>query len=146
MSNLLEHARREMRAAGLYDADADYGGAIGPAVERMVENFDAEGHSGYSASLALSIFAKVAAFEPLGPLTGADDEWTEVSRGMWQNKRCSHVFKGEDGRAYDINGRVFRESSGACYTNSESRVYVEFPYTPHTEYVQVAAPDDPADS
>lgn len=41
------------------------------------------------------------------------------------------------GKAYDINGKVFKESDGCCYTNKDSRVYIDFPYTPKTEYVKV---------
>jgi len=51
------------------------------------------------------------------------------------------VFKDETGEAYDINGKVFREPSGSCYTSFESRVPVTFPYTPTTEYVDVVEPD-----
>src|SRR5574343_1025542 len=107
--NLVLHAEKELQIAGLFDKDSDYGGMLGPAIMKMVREFSAEGHSGYSASLALKIFEKVASFEPLTPLTGADDEWHEIGDGEWQNVRCSHVFKGADGRAYDIQGRIFRE-------------------------------------
>jgi hypothetical protein len=142
MSNTLEHARTEMQAAGLYDADADYGGMIPEAVEQLIEVFDEQGHSGASASLVISLLEKLLRFEPLGPLTGADDEWVEVTDGMWQNRRCHHVFKGADGRAYDIDGRVFVEPDGTAFTSNESRVFVEFPYTPHTEYVNLATPTE----
>ena len=83
MSTLLEFARAEMRAAGLYDTDADYGGAIPVAVEEIVEVFAEQGHSGASASIVTSLLGKLLRFEPLCPLTGADDEWTEVSDGLW---------------------------------------------------------------
>lgn len=139
MSNLVKHAEVEMKVAGLYDEDAGYGGMMPEAVMELVKVFSEQGHSGFSANLCLSIFNKVARFEPLAPLTGEDDEWREVEDGLWQNKRCSHVFRGSDGRAYDIHGRTFREPNGACYTGPGSRVYVEFPYTPTTEYVDVDA-------
>lgn len=54
-----------------------------------------------------------------------------------QNKRCSHVFKDKDGNAYDIDGKVFREPDGCCFTSKDSFVPVTFPYTPKTEYVDV---------
>lgn len=136
MSNLELHARKEMEIAGLFDKDSDYGGMLGEAVMKMIKVFDDEGHSGFSANLAISIFEKVARFEPLTPLTGADDEWMEVGDDTFQNVRCSHVFK-KDGEAYDIEGRIFREPSGSCYTSFESRTPVTFPYTPTHEYVDV---------
>jgi hypothetical protein len=83
-------------------------------------------------------------YEPLGPLTGEPDEWVDHGYCM-QNNRCSHVFKQADrfdGQAYDIQGKVFREPSGACYTCSDSFVPITFPYTPTTVYVDVPATKD----
>jgi hypothetical protein len=80
------------------------------------------------------------AYEPLGPLTGEPDEWNEVGPGVFQNNRCSHVFKDAsqfDGQAYDLNAVVFREPNGACFINRDSRKVVTFPYTPKTVYVDV---------
>ena len=68
----------------------------------------------------------------LAQVTPANDTAAAI-----QNHRCSHVFKGPDGRAYDINGRIFCESNGCCYTSRDCRVYIEFPYTPKCEYVDV---------
>lgn len=144
MSNLEEYAKSEMQRAGLFDKDSDYGGMIGDAVMKMIKVFADEGHSGVSAPMAINIFERVARFEPLTPLTGADDEWMEVGEGTWQNIRCSHVFKEADGRAYDMQGKVFREPNGACYTSRDSRVYLTFPCTPKIEYVDVTPPADAA--
>lgn len=160
---LKDFAKHELELAGFFDKDSMYGGILGEAVLKMIDQFAEEGHSGMSASIAISVFEKLARFEPLRPLTGEDDEWNDISdngftafaitepdedaqevidaingghggRRLWQNKRCSHVFKDENG-AYDSQGRVFREPSGACFTNAESRVPVTFPYTPKVEYV-----------
>lgn len=108
MSNLELHAKKEMEIAGLFGKDSDYGGLLGEAVMKMVKVFADEGHTGLSANMAINIFQKVARFEPLTPLTGADNEWMEVGPGIFQNTRCSHVFK-EGGEAYDSNGKIFRE-------------------------------------
>lgn len=143
--SLLEHARTELQIAGLFDPDSDYGGMLGEAVMRLMETFSGEGHSGFSAGMAIGIFEKLARYEPLTPLTGADDEWVEVAEEqlsptetapLFQNKRCSRVFKA-GGNAWDIDGRIFREPSGICFTSRDSRVPVTFPYTPTREYVDV---------
>lgn len=136
--NLERYAESELRRAGMFDKDSDYGGMLGDAVMRMVRDFADEGHSGFSSGMTRHLFEQVSAFKPLQPLTGFDDEWQEIGDGMHQNLRCSRVFKDKTG-AYDIDGRVFREPSGCCYTNRDSRVYVTFPYTPVTEYVDVPA-------
>jgi len=143
MSNLEQHAQRELTSAGLFDKDSDYEGMLGEATMRLIRVFAAEGHSGFSASMAVSIFDKLARFQPLCPLTGEDSEWNEVASGAsgqcWQNNRCSHVFKDADG-AYDIQGKIFREKNGATYTSRESRVPVIFPYTPKSEVVAAPSP------
>lgn len=139
MSNLEHHARRELELAGLFDEDSDYGGMLGDAVMRLIKIFADDGHSGFSAEMATSLFSKLSRFEPITPLTGGFSEWMQVDDGMYQNRRCGHVFAlGPDGRgAYDLNGKVFREPSGACYTSSDSKTPITFPYTPTTEYVDV---------
>lgn len=141
MSNLELHARKEMEIAGLFDKGSDYGGMMGDAVMKMIKLFADEGHSGFSAGMAINIFEKLARYEPLTPLTGADDEWMEIGEGTFQNVRCSHVFK-KDGEAYDIEGRIFREPNGSCFTSYDSRTPVTFPYTPTREYVDVPADRD----
>lgn len=158
MSNLLNHARNEFRAAGWMDEEGTYSDemqqAICEHVLELLRVFSDEGHSGSTAPYAVNLFKHLAMFEPIVPLTGEDWEWVETARGMFQNKRCSHVFKDEDGRAYDIQGKVFYEWAErpldpdekgypgmhrfkSSYTSRDSRVYVTFPYTPTTEYVEV---------
>lgn len=136
MGNLEQHAEKELRLAGLFDKDSDYGGMLGPAVMELIKTFSSQGHSGFSANLVMNLFNKVGRFEPLLPITGEDSEWNEVRDGLYQNNRCSHVFK-ENGQAYDSKGKVFRDKDGCCYTNKNSRINVTFPYVPKTEYVDV---------
>ncbi len=138
MSNLIEHAKREFKAIGynLNQKKEDPDKWIVENVLELLEVFSNQGHSGTSAPFCINYFKKLAMFEPLGPITGEKSEWMEVGDGVFQNKRCSHVFK-ENGQAYDIDGKIFREPNGVCYTNKDSRVPVEFPYTPKSEYVDV---------
>jgi len=137
-SNLVKHARGELERIGAFDKDKDfYGGMTGNAVMELVKVFAEQGHSGMSASLVRGLFARVANYEPLSPLTGEDDEWNDVGDGLFQNRRCSHVFK-ENGQAFDSEGKVFVEPDGCAYTSWDSRVPVTFPYEPHTERVNVA--------
>jgi len=162
MSNLIKHAKAEFRAAKWVDEDGEYTdemqGMICDHIIKLLEVFSDEGHSGTTAPYTVNVFKKLAMFEPIVPLTGEDWEWCEVSERMgskcWQNKRCSKVFKDEDGRAYDIEGKVFWEWGGtkedpykSHYTCRESRSYITFPYTPHTDYVyrySDATPQQPA--
>lgn len=156
MSNYIRHAMTEFRAAGWVDETGKFSDdmqeAICNHVIKLLEVFGDEGHSGSSAPYTINVFEKLAKFEPIAPLTGEDWEWSDVSEyspdgitfhSWYQNKRCSHVFKDADGRAYDSQGKVFwewwtnpetGERSKSYYTNRNSRVYVEFPYIPKTEY------------
>lgn len=143
-SGLVLHAKREFRAAGYIPLDQPQEDGpnkwIQENVLELLEVCGKQGHSGFSASYCIDMFKKLASYEPLVPLSGDDDEWNEVGDGVFQNNRCSHVFKQADrfdGQAYDIDGRIFREPNGCCYTSRDSCVPVTFPYTPKREYVDV---------
>lgn len=137
MSNYIDHARRELNAIG-YKLDGPL--EDGPNkwvmenIFELLEVFEKQGHSGSSAPYVAAMFQKLANFEPLGPLKGTDDEWNEVGDGIFQNNRCSHVFK-EHGQAYDIEAIIFKDSNGSCYTNRQSRKNISFPYTPERVYL-----------
>ena len=135
MNNYIKHAEMEFKAAG-WDLEQDeMQKLICDQVCELLEVFGKHGHSGTSAPYAINLFKKLAMFEPIAPLTGDDWEWNEIGENTWQNKRCSHVFKGADGQAYDNEGKIFRDKDGCCYISKKSRVNVEFPYKPKSEYV-----------
>ena len=142
MSNLIDHAKREFEISGYIPVgQVQEDGPnkwIQENVMQLLKVFADQGHSGSSAPYCVSMFEKLAMFEPLTPLTGDDSEWAEVSEGVFQNKRCSHVFKQADrfdGQAYDLEGKIFRDPGGGWYTNYHSAVPVEFPYYPEPVYV-----------
>lgn len=144
-STYLHHARDEWAITfpPTGDVDADRMQAlIGRNVVEMVAMFGIQGHSGFSASYTQCYIEKALRFEPFSPLTGAESEWgppLDYGNGSTgqQNRRCSHVFRDGEGRAYDINGKIFEDPDGARYTNKDSRVYISFPYSPTTEVVKV---------
>lgn len=108
MSNLEKHAEREMRLAGLYEADSNYGGMIPDAVMKLVRAHASEGHSGGSHELTFEIFKRVVNFKPLTPLTPDPSEWNDVSESsgkpMWQSNRSPSVFSEDGGETWrDIN-------------------------------------------
>jgi hypothetical protein len=150
--SLKAHAINELDIIGLTEDD-EMNGEMRKHILHMIDEFSKEGHSGFSASYAVSILAKLLKYEPLTPLTGEDSEWMEIAKEMtdpnqgtlYQNKRASHVFKDDSG-AYDINGKVFvehwrdKETDEMCsssYTSMESRVPVTFPYVPTVQYIDV---------
>lgn len=146
----VEHAFREFRAAGWLNNDGEFKDEMQKSICKhvldLLVTFEDEGHSGSSAPYAVDLFSKLALFKPIAPLTGENWEWMEVSDGdsgtLYQNIRCSHVFKDDNG-AWDIDGKVFwewytdedGEKHKSYFTDRESKVPVVFPYTPKTEYV-----------
>ena len=132
----------ELKIAGLFDKDSDYGGMVGKAVQELLKVFEKQGHSGFSANYVASIFNKLVKGETLTPLKGEKDEWNDVSESsgkpLWQNKRCSRIFSEDEGKTgYDTEGKIFIEKGGGSYTSKESHVSVTFPYLPTTEIVNL---------
>ena len=128
---LVEFAKRELEYAGYFDGD-EINKMMADNVLELIETFGKQGHSGLSAPFCIDLFTTLAKYEPLRPLQGTDDEWNQISDDCWQNKRCSKIFKEllPDGtyECYNIEGKVFRDKDGCCFTNINSRTPVEFPY------------------
>jgi len=161
--SLIEHAKTELEIAGLFDETGDfYKGMTGKAVMELIEVFSKQGHSGASAPMVADIFQKLANYKPLGPITGKDEEWVDVSihndtkKTWYQNKRCSALFKdGKDGKAYYIDAIIKRDQNGICwhgyawlneedYKSGDRSKMVgkkghikSFPFTPKTFYIDV---------
>ena len=132
----VNHADRELTLAGFYDKKSGYERRIAYNVTELIKLFADQEHSWASAQHCLAVFNKLAKFEPLTALTGADDEWEEVYYEEWRNTRCHRVFKDTRG-AYDIDTKIFRSPDGFCSVYNDHRTRVEFPYTPRTDYVDI---------
>jgi hypothetical protein len=157
MTNTQSHAKRELEILAKTTPDA----IVTPFTNEILalcEAFGKSGQSGgsapYTASAISQAVKKLMMFETLAPITGEDDEWTDVSTSnngepMFQNNRDSRVFKyGKDGKAYFIEAIVFDGDIGGRFTgngsvthngkNIGSTQYIkEFPFTPKTFYVDV---------
>lgn len=141
MSALIDHARVELEYA-FGDSRDEMDVMMQACLLSLIGCFAGQEHSGASAAMAISMFERLARFKPLTPLTGDDGEWIELQPALWQNRRCSSVFK-TDERAYDINGRVFEYPDGSRVTRGASSApTITFPYTPTTEVVKVPDNDD----
>lgn len=117
--------------------EAELGPNMDIEIKEMLLVFSSQGHSGMSAAITADWLSKLLRYEPIGPLTGEPDEWFEAAEGIFQNRRCSHVFRQADrfnGQAYDLDGIVWEDKDGGHFTNRDSMVPVVFPYTPKTEY------------
>lgn len=115
MSNLVDHAVRELDIVAPVDTSADDAGynwahSIRNAVLDLVQLFADQGHSGMSAALTVDTFVKLARFEALSPITDDPQDWIEVGPEVWQCRRQSNAFSNDGGKTYttlETGGEVF---------------------------------------
>lgn len=105
-TKLVTYAREELQRAGLFDEDADYGGALGERILATVRAFSG-GHSGGSAMIAITALERILRWQPLTPLTSDPSEWTDVTEmtgyPLWQSKRKPSAFSHDGGESwYDV--------------------------------------------
>ena len=106
-SSLMKFAKEELIKAGLFDKDSSYGGMLGESTMKLMECFVKEGHSGFSASMQVEIFRRLASWKPLTPLTNDPAEWSNVTehcsndrKPLWQSRRSPDCFSNDEGKTY----------------------------------------------
>lgn len=134
MGNLVEWAKVELDRL-VKDGD-EMQQEMNKDILKIVETFAEQGHSGFSASYALSVIKRLLEWKPIQPLTGEDSEWDEPyewdEEKTQQNKRCSAVFRKnfDNSTAYYLDGKVFSDDDGKTwFTNRDSFIMITFPYT-----------------
>ena len=112
MSNLIEHAKREFLAAGYKPVGEEEDGPnkwIQENILELLSVFSKQGHSGFSVPYCIDVFTKLAKFEPLCPLTGSDDEWSEVEMACGRTNDVAVYSKDLMGKPMTLMAR-FLES------------------------------------
>lgn len=114
MTNLVEHARRELICAEeTPDTISDYLDML-----QSLSNLEVIGHS---TEKALDILEKLSALKTLTPLTNDPTEWNVISHsneepGLWQSVRNAEAFSRDGGSTYyilserDFNPTLFHTS------------------------------------
>lgn len=140
-SSMYKWAEREFKLSENHHNEDGSLDSIATDAMKLFAVVDYISDTSYSTIATVSLVLDLTKFRPITPLTGNDDEWMEVSEGIFQNRRCPHIFKNKDlfeGKAYNSEAIVFREPDGCCYTSVNSRGIVEFPYIVQPpEYVDV---------
>ena len=157
MSKTIEHAEREFAILEKLSSDTLIS-EFKPEMLNLIKKFAESGQSGgsapYTAHAITDSLKKVLLHVPLSPIVGTDDEWddvTEYFNGIetYQNKRCTELFKKQNGKPYYLNAIAFTENTeDICYTGStyidtesceliRSEQTVIFPFTPKTFYIEV---------
>lgn len=112
--SLIKQAEHELKLINFGDEDT-------AVMLYIMHKFFEQWDSGGAVHAVAPILQRLIAGKPLSPLTGADDEWFEHDNGVFQNIRCSSVFKDprfhEGKLAYNIDA-------------AEPRAAITFPYWP----------------
>lgn len=104
MSNLTDHAHRELTLAGWLSDDDEQSGV---ALLNAVRAFSQGGWSGGSAPFGIAILSDLLQFKALTPLTDDPAEWQEVSlTGDWQSRRRPDAFSEDGGKTYRLQSEA----------------------------------------
>lgn len=125
-AGLMDHAKKELELAGLFDKNSDYNGMLGKAVLELCKIFSSQGHSGFSAAMVMDLFNRLGKYKTLTPITNDPDEWANVAeesgKPLWQNKRNPAIFSLDSGKTwYDVDDkkRFMNESKDFMTYTSE---------------------------
>jgi hypothetical protein len=124
----------------------------------LCEAFGKSGQSGgsapYTASAISQAVKKLMLQEPICDVTGHDNEWVNITERnggeqMWQNARCSGLFKYSDGRSSYVDAIIWKgeeehdQFTGRVYIDEKnfeligSSQFVRFPFKPKRFYIDV---------
>ena len=161
MTNTQIFAQRELDILSKSSTNPENRPIIEPFRDEILalcEKFGMSGQSGGSAPFTATAIAhsikKLLLQNPICPVTGIDEEWvniTEMNGGnpIWQNSRCSALFKYPDGKCSYCDAIVWKGEeywdtfTGRVYIDDKdfeliaSSQYVKFPFKPKTFYLDV---------
>ena len=106
-------------------------------VLELLKVFSEQGHSGFSAPIAIRLFSKLANHKLITEVEDNPEDWDENG----QHKYITSIFKREDGTCYYMYGRLFAEpNSDNFFYNKASNVDITFPiklYDLQSEYIRL---------
>jgi len=123
----------------------------------LCEAFGKSGQSGgsaqYTASAISQAVKKLMLHEPICDVIGNENEWVDISEissgDLWQNSRCSGLFKNPDGKLSYVDAIVWKGEekwdtfTGRVYIDDKdfeligSSQYARLPFKPKTFYIDV---------
>jgi hypothetical protein len=102
-------------------------------IRRMLDALEVETDTVFNLSDVLEVVKDIRYGKLLSPLTGRHDEFIEVRYDLYQNRRCSSVFRHITNNGtidYDVNGYTFQTPSGVSYNGLGCFKDVIYPYMP----------------
>ena len=163
MTNTQKFAKQELDILAATTPDA----IVTPFANEILalcEAFGKSGQSGgsapYTATAISKAVKKLLLQEPICPITGADEEWIDVAEmdggeTLYQNKRCSGLFKEANGKCWYVDAIVKKTQDGITFSGSfwlskedyltgdkskligSSQLVKSFPFEPKTFYIDV---------
>lgn len=163
MTNTYSFARQELDILEATVPDA----IVTPFANEILALCEAFGRSGqsggsapYTATAISKAVKKLLLQEPICPVTGVDDEWVDVAEmnggeTLYQNKRCSGLFKETNGKCWYVDAIVKKIQDGTTWSGSfwlskedyltgdkskligSSQCVKSFPFEPKTFYIDV---------
>lgn len=96
----------------------------------LCEKFGQSGQSGGSAPFTASAISqavkKLCLQQPIAPITGEPQEWHEVSDGVFQNSRCSALFRDLNGKLHHLGSFSSEIEAALAYNEAAIRMHGEF--------------------
>ena len=159
MNNIRRHAEKELDI--LFNLKPDHLLIeFKEEILNLCEKFGNSGQSGgsahYTASSLSNMIKKLCLFETVTPILDSDDEWVNIYDNIYQNKRCSGLFKdGKDGSPHYIDAIIKKDQNGNCWNGmawlseedyksgdrkkmiGKSGYVKSFPFEPKTFYIDV---------
>lgn len=152
MTNTQSFAKRELDNLSNSFTDPENRPLVEPFKDEILalcEKFGLSGQSGgsapYVAGAISDAIKKLLLQNPICPIMGTDDEWFLATDNLWQNKRCSALFKNEKGECWYLDAIVWKTEDSKWNGSAEFRgkkyssrqLVKSFPFTPKTFFVDV---------
>ena len=99
-SNICRHAKSELKRAGYGKGEGGPDDWMYEQVMETVAIFASHGNSDASAPWEINLVKKLCSWDIISPLRFTDNEWRQITDGIYQNIRKSDVFKESNGRIH----------------------------------------------
>ena len=122
----------------------------------IIKKFDKQGYDEQGTIFAAKVIGtairNLLMEEIISPIIGDDNEWVLVTHTLYQNNRCSNVFKeSKDAQPHYLDAIHWRLSDGRLYAGKaldsnnniiQSKQYINLPFSPHTFIIDVTSKDE----
>lgn len=135
-SAYIRFAKKQFELLGYKDVDDD-GETDGPNQWIQENVFDvlkligSQGHSGSSIPYMTQFVSNFMMFTSVVPCEDKEEQWVKIDNDLYQHSLCGSLFKSKN-ISYTLDGYIFREPSGCCYTSGKSKKVVQLPFNPST--------------